>query len=73
MNMDQIRPYEGMSKEGVMERLQSLMSVANRNSSWKEWEVTPGIFPVENQVHFLVPLGFGGKTKTDYCFTFLKE
>ena len=73
LTVDQIRPYEGMSREGKMERLQYLMEVSNRNSSWKEWEETPEIFPVENQVHFLIPLGFGGMTKTDYCFTFLKE
>jgi hypothetical protein len=71
--MDQIRPYEGVSKEPLMKILTDFKGSANKASAWNEWDVTPEAFPVGDHVHFLVSLGFGGQTKSVFCFTFLKE
>lgn len=70
---DLIKPHSGMSKESVLNQLRYFKENAERTSSWSEWEITPEIFQVENQVHFLIPLGFGGESKSVFCLTFLKE
>ena len=49
--VDQIRPHQGISEEGLMDHLTDLKTWTDQASSWKEWEATPEIFPVGNQVH----------------------
>jgi hypothetical protein len=73
LTQDRIKPHEFISKETQLRFLGNLKKASDRASSWGEWEAEPEVFPVENQVHFLIPLGFGGEKKTVYCFTFLKE
>ena len=73
ITVDQIRPHQWISEEGLMDHLNDLKTWTDQASSWKEWEATPEIFPVGNQVHFLIPLGFGNETERSFCFTFLKE
>lgn len=66
--IEQIRPYEFVSKELLMEGLKDMRDKA----SWEEWEVEPETFRVENKIHYLIPLTLNGH-KTTYCFTFLIE
>jgi hypothetical protein len=70
---DQIRPYEGMSPDVLLEQLRSFKEGADSNSSWNEWDAAPEIFRVENHVHFIVALGFGDTTKVPFCFTFVTD
>jgi hypothetical protein len=71
--IDQVQSYEGIPKERILNRLMNIKSYVDQSSSWEEWEIVPDIFPVGNQVHFIVSLGFGSKNNRDFCFTFLKE
>ncbi len=73
LTQDQVKPHEHISKETLLGFLEQLKEASDRASSWQEWEAEPEVFPVENHVHFLIPLGFGGEQKTVFCFTFLKE
>ena len=70
---DQIRPYEGVSADELLRQLQLLKTATDTSSSWKEWEVPPEVFHVENQVHFITALGLGDTTKVPYCFTFVTD
>lgn len=72
MTLEKIRPYEGVSKEELLKRLAYLKVPHDKYKSWKEWEA-PKIFPVEDHVSFLVTFTWGGQTKVDYLFTFIKE
>lgn len=72
MTLDKIRPHEGISKEGLLKQLTDLKGAHDRYNSWKEWEA-PEVFPVGDQVSFLVTFTWGGQTKSDFLFTFLKE
>jgi len=72
MTLDQIRPYEGISKEGLLKRLTNFKGYHDKYNSWNEWE-NPKVLPVGNHVHFFVTSMWGGKTKSNFCFTFLTE
>lgn len=72
MTLDKIRPYEGISKEQLLKQMTDFKGYHDKYSSWKEWE-NPEVFPVGNQVSFLVTFTWGGQTKSDFLFTFLKE
>ncbi|MCI0691655.1 hypothetical protein L0337_06555 [candidate division KSB1 bacterium] len=41
-------------------------------ASWEEWEASPEIYRVNNQVHFLISLSFDNQ-KGMFCFSFLSE
>jgi len=71
--INQIRPYEHIHRDGLLKTIQNFKGYADGASSWDEWETTPEIFSVDDHVHFLVPLGFGGENKSTFCFTFLKQ
>ena len=73
ITVDQIRPYEGISPEVILGQLAIFRTKADSARDWMEWEAQPEVFPVDNQVHFLISLGLGDTTKTRYCFTFLKD
>jgi hypothetical protein len=68
---DRIRPYEGISPEVILGQLAIFKAKSDSTNDWKEWEAPPEVFPVDNQVHFLISLGLGDTSKTPYCFTFL--
>lgn len=65
---DNIRPYHQSLKEPMMGFLTSM----RKRASWEEWEATPEIYRVENQIHYLISLSFDGN-KATYCFSFLTE
>lgn len=68
---DRIRPLY-VSKEVLMKQLLDFKGYADNASSWQEWE-SPEIFQVKEQVHFIISLGFDNETKSDFCFSFIKE
>lgn len=63
-----MRPYYEEFKEPFMRFLKEMREKA----TWEEWEEAPEIHRLGNQVHFLIPLTFDGRTGT-YCFTLLSE
>jgi hypothetical protein len=63
---DRVRPYDEDLREPILGFLKEMRAKA----TWAEWEGTPEIHRVGDQVHFLIPLTFDGQ-KADYCFTFL--
>ena len=65
---EKVRPYH----ESFREPLVGYLAQMNRSASWEEWEATPEIHRVDNQVHFLIPLSFDNQKDT-YCFSFLVE
>jgi hypothetical protein len=69
---DQIRPYEGIPKETQLEQLKAFKGYHDKYNTWKEWE-NPKVFPVGNQVHYIVTFTWGGQSKNDFCFTLLKD
>jgi len=73
MTLDRIRPYEGgVSREVLLKQLTDFKGYHDKYNSWKEWE-NPKVFPVGNQVHYIVTFTWGGQTKSDFCFTLLKD
>lgn len=66
--LEQIKPYQSLSKTTLMGFLNDMSSKAN----WKEWKKKPEIYHVDNQINFLIPLTFD-KYTTTYNFTFLTE
>ncbi len=63
---------EYAAKETLMEWMQNLRKVAEKQGTWSDWEAIPEIFPVENYIHFLVKLNIGGQEQTR-CLTFLRK
>jgi hypothetical protein len=73
ITVDQIRPYEeGVSRDVLLKQLEDFKSYHDKFDSWKEWD-NPEVFPVGSQVHYIVTFTWGGQTKSDFCFTLLKE
>jgi len=66
--LEQIKPYQSLSKTTLMGFLNEMSSKAN----WEEWEKNPEIFHIDNQINFLIPLTFDKYTMT-YNFTFITE
>lgn len=65
---DRIRAYLPALQEALPRHLQ----VMREKADWTEWQVSPEMHEVGNQVHFLLPLTFGGQRNT-FCFSFLVE
>jgi len=63
-----IRPYNELLRESMPQVLETMRAKAN----WTEWQVSPEVHQVGDQVHFLLPLTFDGQCKT-FCFSFLVE
>lgn len=70
--IDQVRPHEGVHKDVLLKHLMDFKGYHDKYDSWNEWE-NPEIFPVRDQVHYIVTFTWGGQTKSDFCFTLLKE
>ncbi|MEN6311226.1 MAG: hypothetical protein ABFD80_06770 [Acidobacteriota bacterium] len=69
---DMVRPYEGLPKEVLLKQLADFKGWHDQSKSWNEW-YNPEVFPVGNQVHYVVTFTWGGQTKSDFCFTLIKE
>lgn len=65
---DRIRPYY----EELRAPLLGFLKEMREKAAWAEWDRTPEIHRVGDQVHFLIPLTFDGET-ANYCLTFLVE
>jgi hypothetical protein len=65
---EKIRPYQ----ESLREPLLGFLRQMREKATWEEWEASPEIYRVDNQVHFLIPLSFDNQKDT-YCFSFLSE
>jgi hypothetical protein len=65
---DRIRAYNAVMQEALPRHVQ----VMREKADWREWQVSPEMHLVEDQVHFLLPLTFDGQRKT-FCFSFLVE
>lgn len=66
LTSDEVRPYNESLKAPLIELLASLRSKV----SWEEFEATPEVHRVHDQVCYLIPLTFDGHKDT-YCFTLL--
>jgi len=69
---DMVRPYEGLPKDVLLKQLADFKGYHDKYKSWKEWD-NPEVHPVGNQVHYVVTFTWGGQTKSDFCFTLLRE
>jgi hypothetical protein len=65
---DRMRPYYEEFKEPLLRFLKEMREKA----TWSEWEAVPEVHRVGNQVHFLIPLTFDGRTG-NYCFTLISQ
>jgi hypothetical protein len=72
ITLDRIRPYEGLPREVLLKQLEDFRGYHDKFNSWKEWD-DPEVFPVGDEVHYIVTFTWGGQTKSDFCFTLLKE
>ncbi len=72
MTKDMVQPYEGHSKDVLLKFLADFKGYHDKFNSWREWD-NPEAFSVGNQVHYIVTFTWGGQTKSDFCFTLLKE
>jgi len=72
MTVERIRPYEGIPQETQLKVLQDIKGFHDKFKSWNEWD-NPKVYPVGDQVHYIVTFTWGGQTKSDFCFTLLKE
>ncbi len=72
MTADMVRPYEGLPKEVLLKQLADFKGWHDQLKSWNEWD-NPEVFPVGDQVHYVVTFTWGGQTKSDFCFTLIKE
>lgn len=63
-----VRPYYEELRQPILGWLKEMSDKA----TWAEWEKTPEVHRVRDQVHFLIPLTFDGRTAS-YCLTFLVE
>ncbi len=72
ITLDRIRPYEGLPKEVLLEQLRIFKQIQDTHGTWKEW-AHPEVFPVGNEVHYIVTFTSGEQTKGIFCFTLLKE
>lgn len=70
---ERILPYDGVTADALLRQLQLLKARADSMSSWSEWETSPETFNVEDQIHYIIALGFGDSTESPFCFTFLTE
>jgi hypothetical protein len=69
---DRIRPYEGLPKDVLLKQLAEFRTAHNEFKSWSEWD-KPEVHAVGNEVHYIVTFTLGGRMKSDFCFTLLKE
>lgn len=65
---EKIKPYQ----EDLRSPMLGFLGTMSRKADWKEWLTHPDMFPVGEQVHYLVPLTFDGQ-KATYCFSFVVE
>jgi hypothetical protein len=65
---ERIKPYQ----EGLREPLLGFLETMRHQADWEEWRSEPDAFRVDDRVHFVLPLTFGGQTAT-YCFSFIVE
>lgn len=72
MTVERIKPYEGLPAEAQLKVLRDIKGFHDKFKSWKEWD-DPKVFPVGAEVHYVVTFTWGGQTKSDFCFTLLKE
>jgi len=70
ITQDKVRPYPEMAD--LKGTLMGFLKTMQEKASWQEWEATPEIYRVGQNVHYLIPLTFDGE-KDEYCFTFLTE
>ncbi len=69
ITLDHIRPHRFVTKESLMEVLDTF----RRGAIWEEWEVEPEVVRYNNIVNFLIPIKGKFGERIDYCFTFLIE
>ncbi|MBZ5728239.1 MAG: hypothetical protein LAP87_25040 [Acidobacteriia bacterium] len=72
MTADMVRPYEGLTKDVLLKQLADLKGWHEKCKSWNEWD-NPEIYPVGDEVHYVVTFTWGGQTKSSFCFTLLTE
>ena len=72
MTVDRIRPYDGISRDVLLKQLTDFKGYHDKYNSWKEWD-NPEVIPVGNELHYIVTFTWGGQTKSDFCFTLLKD
>ncbi len=72
MTVERIKPYEGLTRESQLKVLQDLRGYHVKFKSWSEWD-NPQVYPVGDEVHYIVTFTWGGQAKSDFCFTLLKE
>ncbi len=72
MTAEMIRPYEGVPKDVLLKQLRDFKGWHDKLASWREWD-NPEIYPVRDQVHYIVTFTWGGTTKSDFCFTLIKD
>ncbi|HVP91718.1 MAG TPA: hypothetical protein VMS75_10950 [Terriglobales bacterium] len=72
MTEDMVRPYADLPKDVLLKQLAEIRTAHNEFKSWGEWD-KPEVYPVGDEVHYVVTFTWGGKTKSDFCFTLLKE
>jgi len=72
VTLDRIRPCGDLPKEVLLKQVEDFRGYHDELDSWKEWD-NPQVFPVGNQVHYIVTFTWGGQTKSDFCFTLLNE
>jgi hypothetical protein len=72
MTPDMVRPYEGVSKDALLQQLGRFKGWHDQLGSWKEWE-NPEVHSVGNLTHYIVTFTWGGQTKSDFCFTLARE
>lgn len=72
MTEEMVRPYANLPKDVLLKQLAEIRTAHNEFKSWGEWD-KPEVYPVGDEVHYIVTFTWGGQTKSDFCFTLLKE
>jgi len=65
---DRMKPY----MESLRGTMEGFLAILRRGADWSEWRREPEVFRVGDEVHYILPLTYGGQTKT-FCFSFLIE
>ena len=65
---ERVRPYQEELREPVL----GFLRMMREQADWGEWSREPDAFRVDDRIHFVLPLTFGGQTAS-YCFSFIVE
>lgn len=75
LTADRIRPYDVSLLESLpefQETMLGFLETMRTKANWTEWQVSPEVHHVANQVHFLLPLTFDGQ-RNSFCFSFVVD